>query len=155
MENASELSQRSGSTTELAITVEQLTEETRLLRMSLDEPRDDVVWAARQVLAVGDSIVPGQLRRQHDPLAPDSRASDNSLAAPAAIDEAEDATYCCETPALRWNGDPDYPGIACDNCGYVVAEGGSVVIWRGDSGDNETDTDPPAETEQKQGTLFE
>jgi len=67
----------SGDIQDLAVAVEQLTEETRLLRMSLDELRDDVVWAARQVLAAGDTAMPGYLAgRQCDPFVPNSDLAD-------------------------------------------------------------------------------
>jgi hypothetical protein len=147
-----------GDVQDLAVAVEQLTEETRLLRMSLDELRDDVVWAARQVLAAGDAVLPGRLRRQCDPLAPDAGESAAAEPPPAiehAMDDeaAETSPYCCDRPRLQWNGDPDAPGVACASCGYVIAENGSVVIWR-DEPDETTMAETPAEPEQRQGQLF-
>jgi len=62
----------SGDIQDLAVAVEQLTEETRLLRMSLDELRDDVVWAARQILAAGYEVTGMPVPAPVDPLAPDS-----------------------------------------------------------------------------------
>lgn len=151
-----------GDMLDLTVAVEQLTEETRLLRMSLDELRDDVVWAARQTLASGDAFAPGQLRRQYDPLAqdaPDHEQRDESgieHVPPDVGESAEDGPYCCDKPQLTWHGDPDMPGIACAHCGYVVAEGGSIVIWRGDDDEDEpsrsaAQTPPPS---NPQGTLF-
>jgi hypothetical protein len=137
----------------LKVAVEQLTEEARLIRMSLDELRDDVVWAARQVLAAGDAVAPGQLRRQYDPLAPDTAAPGSPPLDHHDSEDSEGVTYCCEAPALRWNGDPDYPGIACENCGYLVAENGSVTIWRDDP--DKPNADGPAKPEQRQGSLFD
>lgn len=142
-----------GDVQDLAVAVEQLTEETRLLRMSLDELRDDVVWAARQALAVGESLAPGQLRRQYDPLAVDTAPPAKTVTSPAEQDgESESEPYCCAEPNLQWHGDPEAPGIACANCGYLVAEMGSIVIWRGES--NESEVAPPQEQPQRQGTLF-
>jgi hypothetical protein len=57
----------------LLTAVAQLTEEARILRQSLDELRDDVVWAARQVLAAGEATAPGYLAdRQRDPFVPNA-----------------------------------------------------------------------------------
>jgi hypothetical protein len=124
---------------DLAVAVEQLTEETRLLRMSLDEMRDDVVWATRQVLAAGYQISGTPPPAPHDPLAPDAHLPESQTAShpptmehamDRSLEDAESAPYCCDRPKLKWNGDPDAPGITCENCGYVIAENGSVVIWR-------------------------
>lgn len=122
-----------GDVQDLAVAIEQLAEEARLLRISLDVLRDDVVWAARQVLATGYQV------SGTPPLPPrDSLTADHARSAsreqPVSIDQATDnessaeSPYCCDRPTLRWNGDPDAPGIACENCGYVVAEQGNVVI---------------------------
>ncbi len=42
----------------------------------------------------------------------------------------ESEPYCCPQPRLTWHGDPDAPGIACENCGYMVAEEGNISCWR-------------------------
>lgn len=69
--------------------------------------------------------------------------------APRALDEIESAEYCCDRPRLSWNGDPDAPSIACENCGYIVAEFGQVRA-------NAPATEKPAaEPQQRQGNLFE
>lgn len=117
---------------DLAISVGQLTEEARILRQAIDELRDDVVWSAREVLAAGDCHAPGHLRRQYDPLAPDSAPMAIDRAASAPAEGVESVEYCCEVPRLTWNGDPAYPGVACENCGFVIADQGSAVIWRTD-----------------------
>ena len=44
-----------------------------------------------------------------------------------AMDDSEQAVYCCDQPHLAWNGDPDSPGVACESCGYTVAEMGQLV----------------------------
>jgi hypothetical protein len=140
---------------DLAVAVEHLTEEVRILRQSLDELRDDVVWAARQVLAAGESIAPGQLRRQYDPLAPDASTPDAIAAADIRPAEGSNAAeYCCDAPRLTWNGDPDYPGIACANCGYIVAEQGSVAMWPHEAAIVPVAQEKPAADRQEQGTLF-
>jgi hypothetical protein len=154
-----------GDAQELAVTVAQLTEETRLLRMSLDELRDDVVWAARQVLAAGHEVAPAQVPcKPIDPLAPDADfrqypvhdgapGGTSGGREPQRLDDAcESVEYCCNAPRLTWNGDPDTPGIACESCGYIVAENGSIVIWRDDS---EPEPKPAARAQDRQSQLFE
>jgi hypothetical protein len=48
---------------------------------------------------------------------------------PIATDGIEDETqFCCEAPDLQWTGGPQFPGVACQNCGYTVADCGSVVM---------------------------
>jgi hypothetical protein len=123
-----------GDVQDLAVAVEQLTEEARFLRMSLDELRDDVVWAARQVLAAGHDVSGTATPAHRDPLAPDMASDAKSPSLEHAMDRdaetADAGPYCCKRPKLEWNGDPDSPGVACANCGYVIAENGSVVILR-------------------------
>lgn len=153
-----------GDVQDLAVAVEQLTEVCRLLQTSVDELRDDVVWAARQALAVGDSLVPGHLRRPYDPLAPDAApaladegelSSEPEHAMDRPTEDCDTEAYCCAEPNLQWHGDPDAPGIACANCGYLVAEMGSVLIWRGETDEQQANqADQPAEPEQHQGELF-
>jgi hypothetical protein len=139
-----------GDIAALSTTVGQLHEEVRLLRMAIDELRDDVVWAARQVLISGHQVAPAEVPLTPvDPLAPD--ADFGQAPAPAEMDEVpESVEYCCDAPRLTWNGDPDTPGIACENCGYIVAENGSVIIWRGD----EEPASPPSKADP-QSRLFD
>lgn len=151
----------SGDLQDLAIAVEQLTEETRLLRQALDELRDDVVWAARQVVATGYQGPGTPAPDPRDPLAPDMFPSvavprrDAPTAAARAgdqPDESAESPYCCDRPRLAWHGDPDAPGVACETCGYVIAENGSVVIWRAD--DDEPAGEDSRQPEPRQGNLF-
>ncbi len=135
----------------------------------MDELRDDVVWAARQVLAAGYQVTGTPPPPPRDPLAPDADLKPCHPVQPRtepteilpklehAMDEAEFAEYCCDRPRLSWNGDPDAPGIACENCGYIVAELGSIVIFReeDDAEPGATAGHPDAEQSQKQGKLFE
>ena len=50
--------------------------------------------------------------------------------------QVHEAVYCCTSPQLQWNGDPDAPGITCINCNHVVAEDGLLVFFE-DLGDRE------------------
>ena len=43
--------------------------------------------------------------------------------------EGRGDTYCCDKPDLRWNGDPDHPGVSCESCGFTVAENGSLMAY--------------------------
>ncbi len=78
-----------GDVHDLAVVVRELVEEARLLRMSLDELRDDVIWAARQVLATGYQISGTPPPAPRDPLAPDMPAS-SVKSVPPTIDQATD-----------------------------------------------------------------
>lgn len=139
---------------ELTVAVTQLSEEARVLRMAVDELRDDVVWAARQVLAAGYEVSGQPPPRPVDPLAPD--ADCRPYRGPNAVESADENLYCCDSPRLAWHGAPDSPGIACTNCGYVVAEEGNILIWRDDPGspDNPS-TDGSTMPIERQGNLFE
>jgi hypothetical protein len=135
---------------ELSKSVSQLHEEVRLLRMAIDELRDDVVWVARQVLNAGHQAAPAEVSlRPVDPLAPDADFR-QPLSPREADEDRESVEYCCAAPRLTWNGDPDTPGIACENCGYIVAENGSVVIWRG-----EEEPGPQPTRPDQQARLFD
>ncbi|HEX3659368.1 MAG TPA: hypothetical protein VHV55_26505 [Pirellulales bacterium] len=146
-----------GDIQDLAIAVEQLHEETRLLRMAIDELRDDVVWAARQVLATGYHAAGMPPPPPRDPLAPDMPVAAPRERESPANESIESGPYCCDRPKLRWNGDPDSPGVACGSCGYIIAENGSVVIWRDEADEPATGpTATPAPTpEQRQSSLFD
>lgn len=41
----------------------------------------------------------------------------------------EQMRYCCDKPDLRWNGDEDHPGVACESCGFPVAENGQLLTY--------------------------
>jgi hypothetical protein len=56
--------------------------------------------------------------------------------------ETQEAVYCCASPQLEWNGDPVAPGIACESCGYVVAELGTLVNCREEPDAEEEPRDP-------------
>ncbi len=116
-----------GEASDLSIAVEQLAEEVRVLRQAVDELRDDVVWAARQVLGAGYEASGQPPPRPVDPLAPDADPQPDCT--PAAIEASDENQYCCDSPHLTWHGSPDAPGIACENCGFIVAEEGNILIW--------------------------
>lgn len=65
------------------------------------------------------------------------------LVEPVAL-EVGDALYCCDKPNLQWNGDPVAPGIACQGCGHVVAESGSLVFF-----EDCEDKEPPGNPQKK------
>lgn len=48
-----------------------------------------------------------------------------------------EAQFCCDAPDLQWTGDPHFPGVACMNCGYIVADCGSVVMQASPEADPE------------------
>ena len=145
-----------GDVQDLAIAVEQLTEEARLLRMSLDELLDDVIWAARQVLTTGYQASGTAAPMPNDAFAhPGSTTPVTENGSGHSREVNEGGEYCCVSPRLTWSGDPDAPGVACENCGYVIAENGSVVIWRDEASEPEsTKAERQTEPEQRQGNLF-
>ncbi|HUY90448.1 MAG TPA: hypothetical protein VMV10_17050 [Pirellulales bacterium] len=57
--------------------------------------------------------------------------------------------YCCEAPDLQWTGDPELPGVACLNCGYTVADCGSVVMYPAPDVDEEADDPGPMPQQQE------
>lgn len=127
----------------LSSAVAQLTEEVRILRTAVDELRDDVVWAARQVLVTGYQASGQQPPVPVDPLAPDADCRPCSATLP--VESVDEDRYCCDSPRLTWFGDPDTPGVICATCRFLVAELGNVVIW---AEEGETPGDP-------QGRLFD
>jgi len=147
-----------GEINDLSVAVGQLNQEVGLLRRAVDELRDDVIWAARQVLSAGDAVSPGYLsRRPTDPLAPDATPFGSAEFNDAGIEVFEAAEYCCKRPRLTWHSDPDAPGIVCENCGYVVAEQGSVAIWREPHAEPSANavTLPPTNSLRRQSSLFD
>jgi hypothetical protein len=126
-----------GDSQELAIAIEQLTDELRAALQSIDELRDDVVWAVRNLIGNLPPQPPTILSSMPaDPTAADwpdrlNRFSSNgdpeplpTLSARAFIwpdDSAERARFCCESPELEWTGDSDDPSIVCAACGEIVA----------------------------------
>lgn len=73
------------------------------------------------------------------------------------MDGVDSVEYCCDSPRLAWNGDPDAPGITCESCGYIVAELGGVVIYRDDDvrKKSETNVNTGPAVQQRQSSLFD
>jgi hypothetical protein len=146
-------SNRNSQASELSIVVTQLTEEVRILRMAVDELRDDVVWAARQVLATGYEVSGQMPQRPRDPLAPDA---DCFPVGALKQEQSDETLYCCNSPRLTWHGSPEAPGVACANCGYLIAEEGQVVIWRHEEGtSSRTECPDDDASAEPQGRLFD
>lgn len=57
----------------------------------------------------------------------------------------DETQFCCEAPDLQWTGNAHIPGVACMNCGYIVADCGSVVMQPSP----EADPDPEPKEEQR------
>jgi hypothetical protein len=53
----------------------------------------------------------------------------------SSTDAEPEGQYCCSSPKLTWNGDPDTPGVACEHCGFMVAEDGAVTYGEKPFGD--------------------
>jgi hypothetical protein len=150
----------SDRTPDLHVAVDQLREEIRILRTAIDEMRDDVVWAARQVLSTGYDLIPeGMPVRPLDPLAPDAELHyrpATGMNPQHSPESSRGLGYCCESPRLSWTGDPELPGIACQHCGYLVADEGEVLIWRDAAfSDEAAETDDAHHQASQHGTLFE
>lgn len=60
----------------------------------------------------------------------------------------DETHFCCETPNLQWTGNPHVPGVVCMNCGYIVADCGSVVMQPS------PEADPDPEPQEQQRALF-
>src|SRR5258708_2730640 len=57
-------------------------------------------------------------------MSPTSATGDPTPPAELGSRDPEQLAFCCETPDLQWTGEPDSAGVACLNCGYVVAQVG-------------------------------
>ncbi|HET6884200.1 MAG TPA: hypothetical protein VFI31_28865 [Pirellulales bacterium] len=137
-------------------------EELTAIRESLDGIREDFDWWLKnhrreQWLPMQpitsmpvDPLAPDWAERLNrfsaadlsENLAPDVRQpqpqSDNAIATEGRIDD--ETQFCCDAPNLQWTGDPQFPGVACQNCGYIVADCGSVVMHPSP----QADPDPPS-----------
>ena len=136
---------------DLAGDVSKLADEINLLRIAIDELREELVWAVRN----GRTASTSAPRDRHiaslplDPTADDFadrvntvdadkvaelrqdvQDSDSPLtASPVAVEELEQIPYCCDQPKLIWTGDHEYPSVVCDNCNFLVADGGEVLSY--------------------------
>lgn len=60
----------------------------------------------------------------------------------------DDTHFCCHAPDLQWTGNAHFPGVACQTCGYIVADCGSVVMQ------SSPEADPDPEPQEQQRALF-
>ena len=92
----------------------------------------------------GDTVAPGYLaRRQRDPFVPNPEANGHSAFAPqneSTEGVQQGIPYCCDAPRLVWHGDSEAPGIACANCGYVLADKSGKIARQGDNACGESPT---------------
>lgn len=140
------------------------------IREALDGIRDDIEWWIKNHRR--EQWVPMQpiTSMPIDPLAtdwsdrlnklsaadlPDNRArqrdeAQQSSQKPATADDGidDERHFCCQQPDLQWTGDPQFPGVECMNCGYVVADCGSVVMH------SSPQADPDPEPKEQQRALF-
>ncbi|HUY87323.1 MAG TPA: hypothetical protein VMV10_01180 [Pirellulales bacterium] len=133
------------------------------IRQILDAIRDELAWWQKN--SRSDEWTPVQpiTSMPRDPTAPDwaerlNRLSSNDLTcqnapspAPAVPAGREgEPGFCCDTPDLQWTGDPQFPGVACRNCGYTVADCGSVVMHPAPG----ADPNPEPKPKEQQRALF-
>lgn len=145
-------------------------QELSAIREALDGIRQDIDWwinnhPGEQWLPVQpitsmpvDSAAPDWAERLNKLTATDPPENSQSkqrtprsapLPDPIATDGLDDETqFCCEAPELQWTGDPYFPGVACQNCGYIVADCGSVVMQPSPQ------ADPDPEPKEEQRGLF-
>lgn len=161
----------------LPATVENLTSEVRALRQVLDEIRDEIGWATRNLPEAVASLGGRRITSMPvDPCEPDWAERVNRFT-PAdlpgsqppesprgttihvdaeqfakAMESVEQLVYCCESPELAWTGDPEQPGVECRQCGYIVAEAGSVTM---NPADDETEKKSRPEPDHSKQNRFE
>lgn len=152
-----------------SLSIEAL-EELSAIRETLDRIREDIDWSLKNQRR--EQWLPVQLitSMPADPLAPDwaerlnrftaadlpdstaskheppQRHLDTSDTPASALDD--ETQFCCEAPDLQWTGHPQSPGVACQNCGYIVADCGSVVMQPS------AQADPDPEPKEEQRNLF-
>lgn len=140
------------------------------IRETLDEIRDDIGWWLKNNRQEQWGPIQPITSMPKDPTAPDwadrvnkftaadlpdhrSHHPPDSRRASKACNEVasdidEESQFCCDAPDLQWTGDPQFPGVACLNCGYTVADCGTVVVYPvPDAGEN---VDDPGPTHQQQ-----
>jgi hypothetical protein len=118
--------------------------EIRTLTSALDDIRAEIEWASRNLMHARTAEPSPHLTSMPvDPCDPEwgtklnrlgahDLPSDQSQGTPPAAEEAgvESVVFCCESPRLAWQGDPEAPSVVCQACGYVVAEYRNVVDQR-------------------------
>ncbi len=162
---------------ELAGVVRVLAEEVRVLRQAVDELRETVQHGVRNL--IGRPVPATTAEGAPAPLQVDAeqfekavqRLGDDVLerlskreivhveakALAGAMEDVEEVVYCCSQPKLTWYGAPDRPGIACENCGFPVAQEGNIVCSHdpGEQAVSPANTSPsPEPPRAPQGMLF-
>jgi hypothetical protein len=99
-------------------------------------------WADRLNRFTAADVPTGNQQNMPEPHVAPSRRAD---AADGIDDESQ---FCCDAPDLQWMGNPELPGVACQNCGYIVADCGSVVMQPS------SQADPEPEPKEQQRNLF-
>ena len=136
--------------------------EVRTLTSALDDIRAEIEWASRNLMHARPAEQPPHVTSMPvDPCDPEWGTKLNKLGAndlpsdqkqttSPTSDEAgvESMVYCCESPRLAWQGDPEAPSVVCQACGYTVAEYGNVV-------DNRAEQKDAFRGPQAQGRLWE
>jgi len=145
-----------GGDEDIAGAIRDLAEEVRVLRQAVDELREEVQYGVRNL--VGQPVPPRTpaptpatvqvdaeqfgkaMQRLGDGVAARLSRQKTVHVEPEALAEAmegvEELVYCCPQPKLVWYGDPERPGIACENCGFPVAHEGDILCWREPEGDS-------------------
>lgn len=159
---------------ELTDAVVGLSEEVRVLRQAVDDLREEIQWAARNLVDPDQgSLANRRIRTMPlDPCAADFAERVNATA-PALLSldtrceesqhsstgssverSIEQPAFCCEQPSLQWFGTPDAPDIGCTACGYLVAQEGDILCWNDDGGKSASSASPPSKAQQQQRDLF-
>lgn len=147
-------------------------DELSAIREALDGIRDDVAWWLRNHRQEQWLPVQPITSMPLDPLAQDWAERLNKVTAADLPDNAspnrperlqrsqpprptraaegldDETQFCCEAPDLQWTGNAHVPGVACMNCGYIVADCGSVVMQPS------PEADPDPEHKEQQRGLF-
>jgi hypothetical protein len=157
-----------GGDEDIAGAIRDLAEEVRVLRQAVDELREEVQYGVRNL--VGRPVPPRAPERTPVTVQVDAEQFGRAIqrlgdgvperlnrqktvhveaeALAEAMEDVEELVYCCAQPKLVWYGDPDRPGIACENCGFPVAHEGDILCWQGPEEDSPTpspEEPPPAE----------
>jgi hypothetical protein len=140
------------------------------IRETLDTIRDDIAWWLKNQRREQWLPVQPITSMPVDPAAPDwadrlnrftaadlsngiqqnQPDSHSASAAPVPVEDGidDESQFCCDGPDLQWMGNPELPGVACQNCGYIVADCGSVVMQPSPQ------ADPEPEPKEQQRNLF-
>lgn len=138
-----------GSDEDIAGAIRDLAEEVRVLRQAVDELREEVQYGVRNLMERPEpprrsSPTPAAVQVDAEQFGEairrlgkdvEQRLSQGETvhvgaeALAEAMEGVEELIYCCAQPKLVWYGDPERPGIACENCGFPVAHEGDILCW--------------------------